>query len=373
MRAKPLLLFALLIATIMLIAACGGNSDSGNTNEGENTGSNNSANTGNTNEENTGDEQDADGNGGGGNYAVAIGPAGSATQSATQLILEAYGIEEGDYEAFQEGFGDAANQMQDQIIDISFGLLGLPAGSVNELHASTGDAKMISLSDEALDYIEENSDYQRYTIPADSYDFMEEDAQTITAYAVLVGNTNTIDEELGYELARIMVEHAEENTHEQSNHMTLENALNGAEGLPLHPGAAKYYEEQGLLSGDEEIAEVTADAAARKTDLILGTGSEGGTYYPLGGEMANVWNNHLDGVTVTNTATGASVENLADIRDGQQDLGMTVHIPALQALAGEGDFEGAPVENFAFIGHIYPEVMQIVTRESTGIESLDDL
>ena len=54
-------------------------------------------------------------------------------------------------------------------------------------------------------------------------------------------------------------------------------------------------------------------------------------------------------------------------------LGMAVHVPAGQALKGEADFEGNEVKNAAFIGHIYPEVIQIVTREKTKIESLDDL
>ena len=100
---------------------------------------------------------------------------------------------------------------------------------------------------------------------------------------------------------------------------------------------------------------------------------KGGTYYPLGGEIANLWNNYIDGINVTNTETGASVENLASIRDGHMDLGMAVHVPALQALNGEADFEGNEVKNAAFIGHLYPEVIQIVTREKTKIDSFDDL
>jgi len=183
-----------------------------------------------------------------------------------------------------------------------------------------------------------------------------------------MGNTNTIDEELGYELARIMVEHADEVTHAQSSEMTLENALNGAEGLPIHPGAKRYYEEQGLTV-DNPVAEITAAENDRKAEFILGTGSQGGTYYPLGGEIANVWNNHLDS-NFTNMETGASVENLATIGEGQMDLGMAVHVPSLDAINGEGDFEGNPIENAAFIGHIYPEIVQIITRETTGITSL---
>lgn len=307
---------------------------------------------------------------GGGGKNIAIGPPASETNTASTLILEAYGIGEEDYNAYQEGFGDAADGVQDGNIDISIGILGLPAGSIESLQATAGDVKMVGLSDEAIAYIEENSGYRRYTIPQDTYDFLESDIETVTAYAILMANTDTIDEELGYQLAKSMVENANENTHAQSEHMTLENALLGAEGLPIHPGAKRYYEEQGLTV-DNPVAELTATDA--KTELILGTGSQGGTYYPLGGEMANIWNNNIDAINVTNTETGASIENLVSISNGDLDLGMTVHVPAQAAINGEADFAGNKVENTAFIGHIYPEVIQIITRENTDIDSLDDL
>lgn len=345
---KLLTLISLLATIILILAACGGSEN------GSGDGSSSSG-----------------GSGGGSKPRIAIGPPGSETNNISRVILAAHGLEEGDYQEFQEGFGDAADGVQDGNIDISIGVLGLPAGSIESLQATTGDVVLLGLEDDALDEIEKNSDYSRYTIPKDSYDFLDEDVNTIAAYAVMVVNTDTVDEELGYELARIMVEHANEVTHAQASEMTLENALNGAEGLPIHPGAKRYYEEQGLTVNNP-VAELTADASSRKSEFILGTGSQGGTYYPLGGEIANVWNKYLD-VNFTNTETGASTENLASIGSGVMDVGMTVHVPALKALNGEGDFEGNQISNFAFIGHIYPEVVQIVTRETTGITSLSEL
>lgn len=336
-KTKVLTFIFMLVGLITVLAACGGD--------------------------------DSTGGDGAKDAKIAIGPAASETNTISKVILAAHGLEDGDYEMFQEGFGDAADGVQDGNIDISVGVLGLPAGSIESLQASAKDVVMLGLSDDAIEEIEANSDYKRYTIPEDSYDFLESDIETIAAYAVLMGNTDTIDEELGYELARIMVEHAEEVTHAQASEMSLENALNGAEGLPIHPGAKRYYEEQGLTV-DNPVAELAADEADRKDELILGTGSQGGTYYPLGGEIANVWNNHLDS-NFTNMETGASVENLATIGEGDMDLGMAVHVPALAAINGEGDFEGNSIENVAFIGHIYPEIVQIVTREATGITSLD--
>ncbi|MBE1554953.1 TAXI family TRAP transporter solute-binding subunit [Sporosarcina limicola] len=309
---------------------------------------------------------------GGGAKNIAIGPPASETNNVSKLILKAYEIEDDDYKAFLEGFGDAADGVQDGNIDVSIGILGLPAASIESLQASVGDVKMLGLSDDAIKYIEENSGYKRLTIPKETYDFLTEDIETVTAYAILLGNTDTIDEELGYELAKSMIENADENTHAQAKQMTLENALRGAEGLLIHPGAKRYYEEQGLTV-ENEVANLTANAKDRKKEFILGTGSQGGTYYPLGGEMANLWNKNINGMNVTNTETGASVENLSSIRDGQMDLGMSVHVPAQQALKGDADFKGNEVKNAAFIGHIYPEVVQIVTREKSEINNLEEL
>jgi len=302
---------------------------------------------------------------------IAIGPPASETNSVSRVILEAYGIGEGDYQAFQEGFGNAADLVQDGNIDISIGILGVPAGSIESLHASTGDVVMLGLSDAVIQQAEETSGYQRYEISKDAYPFLEADVPTIAAFAVMVANTDTIDEELGYQLAKSMVENSNEITHAQGVQLTLENALNGLDGIPIHPGAKRYYEEQGLTI-EGPVAELTATADDRKREFTLGTGSQGGTYYPLGGEIANVWNNHVDG-NFTNVETGASLENLASIHRGRMDVGMTVHVPALDAINGTGEFEGNQVENVAFIGHVYPEVVQIVTRKATGINSFDDI
>lgn len=302
---------------------------------------------------------------------VAIGPIGSESNSISKIMLEAHGIEDGGYEEYEEGFSDAADLVQDGNLDVSMGVLGLPNGSIESLQASTGDVVMVGLEDDAIDTIESESDYKRHTIPAGSYEFLEEDVETVAAYAVLVGNTNTIDDELAYDLAKIMVEKSDDITHAQAEDLNLENALNGAEGIPIHPGAKKYYEEEGLTVDNPE-AEVTAKESDRKPEYVLGSGSQGGTYYPLGGEITTVWNNNLDS-NYTNVETGASLENLGQINNDEMDLGMTVHGTLLSALDGEGDLGDADIDNIAFIGHIYPEVVQIVTREGSGYKMLDDL
>lgn len=177
---------------------------------------------------------------------VAIGPPGSGTQAATKLVLEAYGLKDGDYEAYQEGFGDAKSKLQDGTIDASFGLLGLPDAGIDELQAAVKDVKFLQVDEDKLQYIEDNSGYSAFTIPSGSYEWQTEDVAAVSAFAVLVANTDTVTDEIAYELAKVMLENVAENTHPQAKHMTKENALNGLGNLPLHPGAEKYYKEIGL-------------------------------------------------------------------------------------------------------------------------------
>ena len=176
---------------------------------------------------------------------VAIGPPGSGTQAAAKAILSAYGIEDGDYTPFEEGFGDARDRLQNGQIDASFGLLGLPAGSVEEL-AIQREVKILSIEDEQLAKIEEATGYLGYEIPADAYPFLNEPVKTVTAYAILVGSTTQISEDLAYEITKAMFENAGSITHAQGAHLTKENALAGSNGLPIHPGALRYFEEAGL-------------------------------------------------------------------------------------------------------------------------------
>src|SRR5690625_2897358 len=95
---------------------------------------------------------------------IAIGPPASETNSVTRVILEAYGLGDGDYEAFQESFGNAADLVQDGNIDISFGILGVPAGSIESLRGSAGDGVMLGLSAEVIASTGETSGYQRHVV-----------------------------------------------------------------------------------------------------------------------------------------------------------------------------------------------------------------
>ncbi|WP_417614471.1 TAXI family TRAP transporter solute-binding subunit [Oceanisphaera sp.] len=301
---------------------------------------------------------------------IALGPDSSTTQQVAHLILNEYGIKDTDYHAHSMRFEDALEGIETGSIDISMAFLGLPTSSIASLQAATGDVTLLSLSDDVITRIENNSDYHRFTISKDSYNFLTKDVHTLAAYAVLMANTHTINNEMGYQLAKIMYEKTGQLPHAQSRFMTLNNALNGGQNLQIHPGAKRFYEEQGLTVN---MPEASLDGVSAKREFIFGTGSQGGTYYPLGGELTTLWNKQLPSINITNVATQASIENLHGIAEDKIDLGMAVHVSAYEAQQGMGEFANAKVGNAAFIGQLYPEVFQIVARTGNRVSAFTDI
>ncbi len=181
---------------------------------------------------------------------VAIGPPGGATRGAADLVMNAAGIEEGDYEAFEEDFGTAQTKLQDGNLDASIEVVGVPSASISELQATTGEVKLVPLSDEIQQQISDESGYRPYEIPADSYDFLDEPLPSVSAFATMFGSMSQISPDLGYEITKTMYEQADSLTLAQKQFISPDSALDGRGDLPLHPGAERYFEEEGLLEGE---------------------------------------------------------------------------------------------------------------------------
>lgn len=109
-----------------------------------------------------------------------------------------------------------------------------------------------------------------------------------------------------------------------------------------------------------------------KKDYILATGGTGGTYYPFGGAIANIWNTKIQNMNVTAQATGASAENLRLINKGEAEYAVVQNDVMDYAYNGTDLFEGEKLENIMTIGTLYPEVVQIAVSKDSGIKSVAD-
>ena len=113
-------------------------------------------------------------------------------------------------------------------------------------------------------------------------------------------------------------------------------------------------------------------AKVEQTQITLITGSTGGTYYALGGAMANTFTKYLDNIQVTSQPSGASVENINRLNAGEVELGIAMNNIADDAWNGQNSYS-EPVQNFRAIGVVYPEVFQGVALKETGIKTIEDL
>lgn len=116
-----------------------------------------------------------------------------------------------------------------------------------------------------------------------------------------------------------------------------------------------------------------ATTAPAEVQLSVATGGTGGVYYPLGGGIAELINNHVEGYSATAEVTGASVENISLIATGDADLALVNANVAVQAYGGTGRFEGQAVDQLRAIGTVYANMIQIVSMAGSGINTLDDL
>ncbi len=121
------------------------------------------------------------------------------------------------------------------------------------------------------------------------------------------------------------------------------------------------------------VVAVMGCAKAAGKNYILATGGTGGTYYPFGGAMANIWNTKIEGMNVTAQATGASAENLRLISKGEAEFGIVQNDVMDYAYNGTDMFAGQKLDNLATIGTLYPEVIQIAASKSSGIKTIADM
>lgn len=118
---------------------------------------------------------------------------------------------------------------------------------------------------------------------------------------------------------------------------------------------------------------IGAARAQQPAFFRIGTGGTAGTYYPVGGMLANAISNP-PGLILTAQASNGSVANINAITSGQAESGFSQADVAAWAYAGTGLYEGKPkVEDLRLIANLYPESIHFVATKSSGVKSIADL
>ena len=131
-------------------------------------------------------------------------------------------------------------------------------------------------------------------------------------------------------------------------------------------------EKQPASDGD---ASSDGDKSARGNVIMtFGTADTGGSMYPAGAAVSQVWTNNVQGVKCnTQTSTG-SFKNCQDVSTGEVDVAVATSDVVLNAYNGTGKFADiGKLDNLRVIGAVYTSVLSGVALKSSGLTYIHDL
>ncbi len=179
---------------------------------------------------------------------VSLDEPGSGVYVDAKLVIESYGLTVDDLTPEALKGNAAAEALRNGKIDAFFVVTGYPTGGIVEL-AAAADIKLVPIVGEGAEsLIEQYNFFAASSIPAGTYEGVDE-TPTISVGAQWFTNANE-DEELIYNITQALWNEKSrkllDDGHAKGKSITADTALTGV-GVPLHPGAERFYREAGIL------------------------------------------------------------------------------------------------------------------------------
>ncbi|SHI93206.1 hypothetical protein SAMN04488012_103350 [Palleronia salina] len=179
---------------------------------------------------------------------VNIGNPGSGQRALMERLMAEKGWTTDDFALASEL--QAAEQSQalcDNNIDAMVYSVGHPSGSIQEATTAC-DSVLVEVSGPEVEkLVEENGYYRVATIPGGMYRGNDEDTQTFGVGATFV-TSDAVSEDVVYEVVKAVFENIDQfrSLHPAFANLEPQQMANDGLSAPIHPGAARYYEEAGL-------------------------------------------------------------------------------------------------------------------------------
>ncbi len=181
---------------------------------------------------------------------VALGEPGSGTLEDSRLVLEAAGLSECDLQPSYQRLSQAAEALRRGDIDALFLVAGYPVPAVADL-ASLAKMRLVPVPAGMARAL--HSKYRFFApgaIPGATYPGIDKETPSVAVTALWVTRSST-PEDLVYAITSALWQPASrrilDSGHPAGKRIRLAGALIGFD-LPLHPGSARYYRENGLLT-----------------------------------------------------------------------------------------------------------------------------
>ncbi len=179
---------------------------------------------------------------------ISTSAPGSGHEIVAMRLLEAANVNVHDIKRERLSLSESVNAFKDRKIDGFFFATGLPAASMLDLSSTPGISyKILDVQSYLKKIFEKHGKvYIEAEIPKGTYSKLEKDVKTFAVPVIFV-TTEDMDPNLVYLITKTMFEKKPEleAIHKEAKKLNLKSAIPVA-GVPYHPGAIRYYKEQGV-------------------------------------------------------------------------------------------------------------------------------
>ena len=169
------------------------------------------------------------------------------------IMLQYYNTTESDIKSWGGSttytpYSDWAQFVQDGHADIMFNQGSMPFSTTQEIAANTS-LKLLSLPEGLRNYMVEKYALQEYTIAGGTYDFEDQDINTLQMCSGLGCNAE-LDDDTVYRILEIIEANLDEfkSISASFSNFDLATAWQNTGSVPLHPGAERFYREHGYMT-----------------------------------------------------------------------------------------------------------------------------
>ena len=180
---------------------------------------------------------------------IGFGPAASTSDTYFPAMLETLGV---NFERRNGSWSDLGGQLQDGLIDVVAFAAGIPIPAVSQLEVQT-DVNIIGMNDAEAETIISNFPVSEFIIPASTYQSLDAPSRVVSMWNFAMVNCD-VSESFVYEITKLTMENNDKmvSIHKAARNSVPENYTKN-NVLPWHPGAARWFNENGYPIEDSQI------------------------------------------------------------------------------------------------------------------------